>query len=395
MNEVSSILGGIAPVDFLKEYWQKKPLLIRNALPGFEPPVTPDELAGLACEEEVTSRLIIEKGGAYPWQLLEGPFDEAQFSTLPETHWTLLVQEVDRLVPEVKVLLEYFRFIPNWRIDDIMISYAPKDGGVGAHIDNYDVFLLQGMGHRRWQISSNPVKEERLVPDLDVRILEDFEPDQDWVLGPGDMLYLPPRIPHYGVALDECMTLSVGFRAPSYAELLHGFVIDAMQRLDDPEGRYSDPDLKPQMNAGEISPSALKKIRSILESLLRDEREIDRWFGRFITEPRRFDYGIPLDTPCTSDQIAELLRDGAPLERATFARFAYIQFPKGDTSLFVNGVEFHLQSEIAGFASVLSGGEPLLPDVLQAYLPKPGFTELVTELINRGFLLAGETFDEE
>lgn len=376
----------MAPADFLKEYWQKKPLLIRNALPGYVSPVTPDELAGLACEDDISSRLVIEKGGAYPWQLRHGPLDEADFGSLPDTHWTLLVQEVDRIVPEVAALLGLFRFIPNWRIDDIMVSYAPEGGSVGAHIDNYDVFLLQTLGRRRWQINNTPVSEEVLVEDLDVRILKDFTPDEDWVLAPGDVLYLPPRIAHHGIALDDCMTFSIGFRAPSQEELLSGFVMDAIQRLDDPNRRYSDPELKPQNNPGEISPAVLTKIRSVFDELLRDQREIDRWFGRFITEPRRGVYQMPPGEPYTEVEVGDLLLHMAELERVVSARFSYIQHAKGDASLFVNGGEYYLDSDLAFVAPLLSGGEPLNADALQPYLRKEGFVRVITELLNEGFL---------
>jgi 50S ribosomal protein L16 3-hydroxylase len=203
MSIPETLLGDLTPEAFLRDYWQKKPLLIRGALPDFVTPVAPDELAGLACEDDVTARLILEQGGDYPWQMRFGPFDEDDFAALPETHWTLLVQEVDRLVPEVADLLDAFRFLPNWRIDDVQISYAPPHGNAGAHLDNYDVFLLQGMGRRRWQISSTPIPEDEevYVEDVDVRILQDFEPDEEWIVEPGDLLYLPPRLRRIGTAL--------------------------------------------------------------------------------------------------------------------------------------------------------------------------------------------------
>ena len=390
MKTPDTILGGMAPADFLKEYWQKKPLLIRNALPGFTSPLTPADVAGLACEEDVTARLIIEKGGDYPWQLRHGPLDESDFGSLPETHWTLLVQEVDRLVPEVAALLGLFRFIPNWRIDDVMVSYAPEGGSVGAHIDNYDVFLLQALGKRRWQINNTPVDDEVLVEDLDVRILKDFTPDEDWVLSPGDVLYLPPRIAHYGVALDDCMTFSIGFRAPSYEELLSGYVMDAVVRLNLSDRRYSDPELKPQNNPGEISPAVLAKIRAVFDELLRDTRQIDRWFGRFITEPRRGVYQTTPDEPYTETEVGDLLLHTAALERSISARFSYIQHANGDASLFVNGGEYYLESDVAFVAPLLSGGEPLNADALQPFLRKEGFVRVITELINEGFLEISE-----
>lgn len=199
------LLGGLTAREFLRDYWQRNPLLIRQAIPDFETPLSPDELAGLALEEEVESR-IIAPGEQGPWQLRQGPFKEEDFSTLPEREWTLLVQAVDQFVPEVAELVEPFKFLPSWRIDDVMISYAAPGGGVGPHYDNYDVFLLQGYGRRRWKIGQRCTSESPLQDNPDIKILAEFEQTDEWVLEPGDMLYLPPQLAHDGIAEDECMT---------------------------------------------------------------------------------------------------------------------------------------------------------------------------------------------
>lgn len=380
----STLLGDLTPETFLQAYWQKQPLLIRGALPGFTSPIAPEELAGLACEEDVEARLILEQGGAYPWQLRYGPFRERDFRRLPDSHWTLLVQEVDRLVPDVARLLDLFRFIPNWRIDDVMVSYAPPEGGVGAHIDNYDVFLLQGLGHRRWQISHTPVEEETLVPDLDVRILQDFEPDAEWVLGPGDLLYLPPRIPHYGVAVDDCMTFSIGFRAPSYEEVVSGYLTHMMGRLD-PAARYSDPDLQVQDHPGRISQAAREQVRRIIRDLV-DDAEIDRWFGAFMTEPRRGHYALPPDEPYTPDELAAHLRAGAVLRHSPAARFAFFEHGNGEVSLFVSGEEYLLDPPFAFVAPLLCDPAPRDAAALGAHLDDRDFRILLTDLVNEGYL---------
>src|SRR4051812_20292918 len=203
------LLGKVTPAQFLKQYWQKKPLLVRGAFPGFRDPVTPDQLAGLALEDDVDSRLVMERGGKKPWEVTLGPQRAAKLRGLPRSHWTLLVQGVDRYVPGVAALLEPFRFIPDWRVEDIMISFAPQAGTVGPHIDSYDVFLIQGQGRRRWQL--DPAAGGALRPGLDLRILKQFTAKQDWVLEPGDMLYLPPDLAHHGTALEDCLTYSVGF----------------------------------------------------------------------------------------------------------------------------------------------------------------------------------------
>ncbi len=195
-----SHLGDISVETFIAEYWHKKPLLVRQAFNNMSLPVTPDELAGLACEEGVESRLLVETPSTGDWQLRHGPFAETLFTELPKDHWTLLVQAVDHWVPEAADFVEQFRFIPSWRMDDLMVSYAAKGGGVGPHYDNYDVFLVQAEGQRRWEIGGCYDEDSEFLADKPVRILKHWQPQQSWVLNPGDMLYLPPRVGHNGVA---------------------------------------------------------------------------------------------------------------------------------------------------------------------------------------------------
>ena len=200
-------LQGFDKSDFIRQYWQKQPCLIRQAIPDFESPISPQELAGLACEDEVHSRLIIEKGAETPWQLSYGPFAEEVFTALPETHYSLLVSECEKWIPECRSLLAQFQFIPAWRIDDLMVSYAAPGGSVGPHSDEYDVFLLQAEGKRQWQYTDTRVDNPALIADLDLAIMQDFNSDQEAILSPGDLLYLPPGIAHHGVA--------IGFGNPS------------------------------------------------------------------------------------------------------------------------------------------------------------------------------------
>lgn len=383
-----TLLGGLTPEAFLRDYWQQKPLLVRGALPGFTSPLTPDELAGIACEDDVTARLLLEQGGAYPWELRFGPFDPADFSDLPPTHWTLLVQEVDRLVPAVADLLDAFRFLSNWRIDDVQISYAPEHGNAGAHLDNYDVFLVQGLGRRRWQIGAQPLTEdeEAFVPDLDVRILQRFEPDAEWIVEPGDLLYLPPRFPHYGVALDDdCMTYSIGFRAPSHAEIVEGFLAHAAT-LVDPAARYGDPGLTRPAAPGLIDQEALAKVRAVLHTLLADDAVVNRWFGRYATEPRRSYVPLPLDEPFTPDELAAALADGVRLRRSAVAYFAYLE-DKDGAHLFACGAEYWLDAALAFAAPLLTGAAPLTAETLSPHLDTPAFAHLLADLVNEGYLL--------
>lgn len=381
----TTLFGGRSPEAFLKEYWQKKPLLIRGALPDFEPPIAPDELAGLALEEEVTSRILQVKGGDYPWQLRYGPFESEELEALPESDWSLLVQEVDQWHRGASRLLDYFRFIPNWRIDDLMISYATPGGSVGAHVDSYDVFLLQGLGRRKWQIAYEPVRDEVLVPDLDVRILADFSADEEWVLEPGDMLYLPPRIAHNGVALDDCLTLSIGFRAPSQSELIGGYLAYLAQTVD-PYARYADPDLEPASDPGSIPLDTIESLRNSLVNHVDNPDTFRSWFGRHLTEPRRGGYVIPPDEPWTRDALHAEIDSGAELVRRTLGQFVHIDFPDGTSSLFASGEEFRLDRDLAPFAPILTGPRPLQGDLLRPFLDNRDALALLTELANEGML---------
>jgi 50S ribosomal protein L16 3-hydroxylase len=214
-------LNNISITSFLTNYWQKKPLVIRQALPGFNSPISPDELAGLALEEEIESRIVWETPNQSPqWHLKRGPFTEKDFSSLPNSHWTLLVQGVDRVIPEVYALLDHFNFLPQWRVDDVMISFATLFGGVGPHYDNYDVFLYQAKGQRLWSLTSQKCKPENYIPELELRIMREFAVEEEILLEEGDMLYLPPHIGHYGISQsDECMTYSFGYRSYQGQEL--------------------------------------------------------------------------------------------------------------------------------------------------------------------------------
>lgn len=194
---------GMSPAQFLRDYWQKRPLLIRQAFPDFVSPIEPNDLAGLAMEETSLSRLIIHDEGRDRWKVKTGPLTEKDFASTPDKNWTLLVQDVDKWDADVAALLEDFRFLPSWRMDDIMISYAEPGGGVGAHVDQYDVFLLQGLGQRHWAIDTNPDAPRDFRLDVELKQLQVFEPDHEWLLEPGDMLYLPPGVPHDGVAFGD------------------------------------------------------------------------------------------------------------------------------------------------------------------------------------------------
>ena len=381
----NEFLGGLTPETFLADCWQKKPLLIRNAIPDFTSPIDPDELAGLACEDEVESRLILERDGPHPWSLEHGPFAEQRFAELPESHWTLLVQECNKYVPELAALMERFNFIPSWRVDDVMVSYAPDQGTVGPHTDQYDVFLLQGLGKRRWQISTTPVEENNRLPDLDLNIMRDFQATDEWVLEPGDMLYLPPGLAHHGVAIEDCMTFSIGFRAPSHADIITGFIDSVASKLGDDQ-RYDDPELSLQQHPGEISNESLLKVREIIHTATSDNNAaIDSWFGRIVTEPKS---GEPVTEPeqtLTPEHFLSLFQELGILERSEAARFAFVN-QKNTNILFVDGREYPLSAQLSFAAPLLCDKRQHSYDALADNLAQSDFTSLLTELYNSGYV---------
>ena len=273
------ILGNTTAEEFLGSYWQQQPLLIRAAMPDYRSPISADELAGLALEEEVESRLV--QCADSQWSLRHGPFVAEDFSSLPEQDWTLLVQGVDLWVPQVQELLKRFNFLPPWRLDDIMVSFACPGGSVRPHFDQYDVFLLQVEGQRRWQIGPTCTPQTPLLTDPVLRIVANFSAQQEWVLGPGDMLYLPPGVSHWGVAQSECLTFSIGFRSPSIADMLGDLAVELIAQGYDKH--YRDPRLVPGMAVTEIDPAFVAQAKTQLWQAINDDDLIADWFARFMT----------------------------------------------------------------------------------------------------------------
>jgi 50S ribosomal protein L16 3-hydroxylase len=341
---------GMTPAQFLRDYWQKRPLLIRNAFPGFTTPVAPEDLAGLACEEGALSRLIQHDEERERWRVKTGPLKESDFAKTGNANWTLLVQDVDKWDMDVAALLDHFQFLPSWRVDDVMISYAEPGGGVGAHVDQYDVFLLQGLGQRHWAISDDPDAPKEFRSDVELKQLKQFEPTHEWLLDPGDMLYLPPGVPHDGVAFGgPCMTFSVGMRAPSQAELV-GDLADYLAEHLSEEQRYADPDLAPVKHAGEIDKAALRRVRAAvpLAASLDDATLLD-WFGRFITRYRSAQTPLAPAKPLSEAALTKQLAGGASLLRHPWSRMAWAQ-TGARAALYANG---HAYPASARWASQL------------------------------------------
>lgn len=343
--------AGVTSEGFLRDYWQQAPLLLRQALPRVANPLSPEELAGLACEPDIESRLIVEQGES-PWQVRYGPFDETDFAALPDTHWTLLVQDVDKHVPAAASLLDAFAFLPRWRLDDLMISYASDQGSVGPHLDAYDVFLVQTLGRRRWRISSRHYGDEDLLPDLDIRVLRRFDAQQEWLLEPGDVLYLPPGVAHWGIAEGEhCMTCSVGFRSPSQRELAASWFEHLLEHSSE-QTRYRDPDCLPGHLGGQIPTQSITQVRALLEHPSNwSDAELSSWFGRFITEPKPHLAPEPPERLLAETELRATLDDGARLRASPVARLAYSD-ASATPQLFADGERYGLRRISPGLAAL-------------------------------------------
>jgi len=279
---IHTLLGGLAPREFLARYWQKRPFLVRGAWPGLRDPVTVSDLFQLAARDDCESRVVVRRGTR--WELRHGPFRAATLRTLPARRWTLLVQGLNHFVPAADRMMRRFAFAPYARLDDVMASYAAPDGGVGPHVDSYDVFLLQGRGRRRWRIATHGARD--LDPRAPLKILERFRAEREWILEPGDMLYLPPGVAHEGVALEPCLTYSIGFRAPSVRELGAEFLGFLQDRLALPDTLYADPDLAPARAPARLDDRLVGRCIRMLERVRWTRGDVLEFLGRHFSEPK-------------------------------------------------------------------------------------------------------------
>lgn len=359
MRQVNSLpLGGLSAAAFMKTHWQKRPLLVRGAFKDFSStlePFRPADVLALATRDDAESRLVQHEGRQ--WQLDHGPFLKRDLARLGTRDWTVLVQDTQHFSRAAEALLERFNFIPHARVDDLMVSLAAPGGGVGPHVDSYDVFLIQGRGRRRWRISGQ--KDLAFKPNLPLKILARFKPEQEWVLEAGDMLYLPPGYAHDGVALEECLTYSVGFRAPSHQEWLESFVDQLRDQLC-VEGQYADPQLQPTHQPGRLPPELVKGLSSTLKSLAWDKTFVEEAAGRFMTEPKSHVSFTPPEVPFTLDALRKAaLRHGLRLDGKT--RMSY-----NDQRIFANGESFPLPAAAARQLQVLADQRELAPGKLVA-----------------------------
>ncbi len=304
MKNTLPLLGNLSVNEFLRDYWQKKPLLIRAALPQFNGLLSPQQTIELACTEDVQARLVTQSHNQF--ELRQSPFSAKHFKGLSKLPWTVLVQGLNHHLQEAAELLKKFAFIPHARLDDLMVSYAPRGGGVGPHFDSYDVFLLQGMGHRRWQISTQ--SDHELIEGAPLRILKNFKVEQEWVLAPGDMLYLPPHCAHNGIAEDDCMTYSIGFRTPAYQELAEQFLVYLQDRIA-VAGMYADPDLKTQQHPSEISPAMLRQVEQAIKQVRWDKEDIANFLGCYLSEPKPHIYFDVPESPMSLKKFEKNLKN--------------------------------------------------------------------------------------
>jgi 50S ribosomal protein L16 3-hydroxylase len=368
------LLGGLSPAQFMKRFWHKKPLLIRQAIPGMQPLLGRSELLDLAARDDVQSRLVIQQVAAakQPWRLRHGPFARRGLPPFKQPGWTLLVQSVDLLDARVQALREQFRFVPDARLDDVMISYASDGAGVGPHFDSYDVFLLQAQGRRRWRIGRQ--KDLTLQEGMPLKILADFQPEQEFLLEAGDMLYLPPRYAHEGVAQGECMTYSIGFRAPDQVELAQSLLQGMAEQLADAMSpqRYRDPGQVAATHPAQIPAELQAFAQEALRKALRDPQLLARTLGEQLSEPSAAVWFEP-----QSSAIG--LRHGVCLDRGT--RMLY-----DAQHVFINGESFRASGRDAKLVRQLADQHFL--DARQCDRLSPGAADVLGQWLGCGWLQA-------
>ena len=370
--------------DFLKNFWQQKPAFLKQ-LVLFDDPLSPDELAGLACEDEVESRLI---RGSSDWMLQHGPFKESELAQLPPDSWTLLIQGVDLFVKEFRDLRDLFQFIPKWRFEDVMASFATPRGGAGPHFDHYDVFLVQGSGQRRWQLGHQCRVDSEITTDSGLRLLKNFTPTQEFILNPGDVLYVPPQYTHWGEAISPSFCYSVGFRAPSASEMLEGFS-DALIARSSPATRFTSSQFAINSNPHEISAQDLNSAYSLIQGDLADQDSFSKWFGALMTRPK---YPCLFHLPeklLTKTEVQELLTvDGNKLYLNPASRLAYVE--KSEIKLlyfFVDGRVYSLSNRYSEIISQLCGIGSLFCEVFRDASAPDEILNIILDMLNEGSLL--------
>ncbi len=370
--------------DFLQHDWQQRPRVIRQLFPGFTDAIAPEELAGLACEEYVESRLIRERETGR-WSLQHGPFSESDFTRLPNAGWTVLVQAVDQWVPEVAAIRQQFAFIPQWRIEDVMVSYAADGGGVGPHYDYYDVFLLQGSGQRRWRVGPRVAPETPLINQDGVGIMPDFTSVEEFILNPGDALYVPPQFAHWGTSLGASTCYSIGFRAPSVADMLEGYSDDLIA-ASPADQRYVDSTPQRPRQPGRLDADDLTATFAELQRRFADPTRFQRWFGGYCTRPKYPELREPLEVPLQRDALLQALSGPATLQHNAGSRFIY-QSLVDSLVLFVDGEAHDLPAESEMAVALLCVATTTATIGADKLSDHPELSDCIVNLVNQGSLL--------
>ena len=372
-------INSLTEQEFLKEYWQKKPLLIKQGFRDFEDPLDANELAGLAMEESIESRIITNQNN--DWQAHHGPFED--FELLTEQHSTLLVQAVDHWHPDAAQILEPFRFIPNWRIDDLMISYSTPGGGVGPHLDQYDVFIIQGEGKRHWRVGMPDSNLKQFAQNKSLLQVEQFPAVIDCILEPGDILYIPPGCPHEGYAVENAINYSVGFRAPNQQDLLSNFA-DYVIDKEVGNTRYADPLLEIRESKGLLNNSETDKVKQLLSSLLQDDSLFKSWLGQTTSEPKHEMDLMPPEDLYTPDQVAQLIDESEEVFERLGGTRAIYQHTDNELILSVNGQNFLLPKTDLAVVKLLTDDVSVTAEQIKSSKNSLKFTQSFTTLLNEG-----------
>ncbi|MFV5438980.1 cupin domain-containing protein [Acinetobacter oleivorans] len=381
MTEPLAVLGGITAEQFLAEYWQKKPLLVRNGLPEIVGLLEPEDVQELALEEHASARLIRQKDkNPNEWHVKSSPLTKGDFQKLPKL-WTLLVQAVDHYSFDLSELWKKFPFIPQWRRDDIMVSYAPKGGSVGKHFDFYDVFLVQGHGHRRWQLGQMCDANTAFVPNQPLKLLPEIDVQFDEILAPGDLLYVPPGMAHYGVAEDDCLTFSFGFRMPNVAGMMERISdqFSANTLLQNP---VVDIVRKQMSQIGEINASELSHLKDLVLAQLQDSAALDAAIMSYMSEPKYPD-NIPEADEIEADDLKEILHEGYEVLLEPASRLLYTE-KNGTLNFWGNGEALFIAESFEQKLKAIANGESLAFD---SQFNDDETLENVAHLLNESILM--------
>ncbi|MCQ8888093.1 cupin domain-containing protein [Pseudoalteromonas carrageenovora] len=372
-------INNLSEQEFLTHFWQKKPLLIKQGFSNFNDPIEAEELAGLAMEQSIESRIVTNHNN--DWQAHQGPFEN--FELLTEEHSTLLVQAVDHWHCEAAQLLEPFRFIPNWRIDDLMVSYSTPKGGVGPHLDQYDVFIIQGEGKRHWRVGLPDPTLKQFAQNKKLLQVEPFEAVIDCILEPGDILYIPPGCPHEGYAVENALNYSVGFRAPNQQDLLSSFA-DHIIDTESGQKRYTDHNLTLRESKGELTNLEVDKVKTLMATLLENNELFKQWLGNTLSQAKHEMDLAPLEDELSSDDTTQLLNDeNNVFERLGGVRAIY-QILESAVLLSVNGENYELPMSDLNAVKLLTDTSYFSSEDLMAHQPSLEFIKTFTTLVNEG-----------